>query len=79
MKLCWKTHKTLEEFCKTVCTGKIGWNRQRRKDCRNNTMCQECKRRFDAPMHTANAEAHGRAVARTVKPLVGHSESEGLK
>lgn len=55
MKLCWKTHKTLEEFCKTVCTGKIGWNRQRRKDCRNNTMCQECKRRFDAPMHTANS------------------------
>ena len=54
MKLCWKTHKTLEEFCKTVCTGKIGWNRQRRKDCRNNTMCQECKRRLDAPMHTAN-------------------------
>jgi hypothetical protein len=23
----------------------------------------------------ANAEAHGRAVARTVQPLVGHSES----
>ena len=54
MKLCWRTHKTLEEFCKTVCTGKIGWNRQRRKQCRNNTMCLECKRRFDAPMHTAN-------------------------
>ena len=26
-----------------------------------------------------NAEAHGRAVARTVQPLVGHSESEDLK
>jgi len=51
MKLCWQTHKTLEEFCKTVCTGKIGWNRQRRKDCRNNTMCQECRRRMD----TANS------------------------
>ena len=52
MKLCWQTHKTLEEFCKTVCTGKIGWNRQRREDCRNDTMCQECKRRMD----TANKE-----------------------
>lgn len=56
MKLCWRTHKTLEEFCKTVCTGKIGWNRQRRKDCRNNTMCQECRRRMD----TANLDADGR-------------------
>ena len=24
-----------------------------------------------------NTQAHGRAVARTVQPLVGHSESEG--
>ena len=30
-----------------------------------------------AGIDTANAEAHGRAVARTVQPLVGHSESEG--
>lgn len=30
----------------------------------------------DAAMLKApNAEAHGRAVARTVQPLVGHSES----
>lgn len=75
MKLCWKTHKTLEEFCKTVCTGKIGWNRQRRKDCRNNTMCQECKRRFDVPMHTANAPAHlAPASGGKVPPVVGDSE-----
>lgn len=52
MKLCWRTHKTLEEFCKTVCTGNLGWNRQRRKDCRNNTMCQECKRRIDTATTT---------------------------
>jgi len=26
-------------------------------------------------MRADNAEAHGRAVARTVQPLVGHSES----
>jgi hypothetical protein len=75
MKLCWKTHKTLEEFCKTVCTGKIGWNRQRRKDCRNNTMCQECKRRFDAPMHTANAPQQGRR-SRTLPAVVGSLDRE---
>ena len=51
--------RQLEAFCKTVCTGKIGWNRQRRKDCRENTMCTECRRRMD----TANA-----GIERPMKP-----------
>ena len=68
MKLCWRTHKTLEEFCKTVCTGKIGWNRQRRKDCRNNTMCQECKRRMDTT--NGNLERSERS-GDTLRDMVG--------
>jgi hypothetical protein len=54
-----KLHKPKGPFWKPIFKTwllAVGWNRQRRKDCRNNTMCQECKRRFDAPMHTANAE-----------------------
>ena len=45
--LTYKDHQRLESFCKTVCTGKIGWNRSKRKVCREKTMCMECQRRVN--------------------------------
>jgi len=53
MKLRRKTHKLLEKFCRTACTRDLGWTRQRREDCRNNTMCRDCKDLVD----TANDNA----------------------
>jgi hypothetical protein len=44
MPIDWRDHQRLEQFCKTVCTGKIGWNRARRKDCRERTMCEDVQR-----------------------------------
>lgn len=46
-----KTHNMLEKYCKTLCTGKLGWNKERRKDCRNYNMCTDCQRQFEvAPL-----------------------------
>lgn len=45
MEIDFKTHQRLERFCVKVCTGKIGWNRERRKKCRETTMCRDCMRR----------------------------------
>jgi hypothetical protein len=54
MKLDLKMHIQLEQFCKHVCTGKIGWNRKKRKECRNNSMCKECHN-----VMSSNASAQG--------------------
>lgn len=41
------SEKVLEGFCKPICTGKLGWNRERRKDCRHKYPCRDCKRLMD--------------------------------
>lgn len=38
-----KTHKRLEKFCEIHCTRKGGWNIATRMECRNSTMCTECR------------------------------------
>lgn len=47
MKLSQDMHRTLDAYCQQVCTTSLGWSKKRRKDCRNMTMCHECKRRMD--------------------------------
>lgn len=35
-------HKILENsLCKKYCTKKLGWNKEKRKDCRNRTRCAD--------------------------------------
>lgn len=36
-------HKKLENFCKERCQRHLGWNAKRRHDCREETMCPQCK------------------------------------
>lgn len=53
MKLNCKTHTRLDKYCRIHCTVKLGWNFQRRKTCRESTMCYECKGRLLAAEVTA--------------------------
>jgi len=74
---------------KDVQDGKCFWNPNPKAIDRN--ICRNCydvfrhereegwhrwQEKHAALEHTANAEAHGRAVARTVQPLVGGSNQE---
>ena len=74
-----KIHENLEETCKMYCTRKLGWTKEGRKDCRENTMCFKCQDLIErVDMSSRNIEVRVDKIKQAIIELDADLKKAGM-